>query len=83
MNIFKIHRNFLLNKICIIDIILITVLSALVNLASIFSINNEYNWFEVNLSYINYIDNIILFFKLITINLICFIWSNSFNKDTQ
>lgn len=81
MNIFKIHRNFLLNKICIIVIFLITVLSALVNFASIFSINNEYNWFEGNLSYINYIDNLILFFKLITINLICFIWSNSFNKD--
>ena len=83
MNIIKIHRNFLLNKICIIVIFLITLLSALVNLASIFSINNEYNWFEGNLAYINYIDNIILFYKLITINLICFIWSNAFNKETD
>ena len=83
MNIIKIHRNFLLNKICVVVIFLITFLSALVNLASIFSIENEYNWFEGNLAYINYIDNIILFYKLITINLICFIWSNSFNKDTD
>lgn len=83
MNLIKIHRNYLLNKICIIVICIVLLLSFFANILCIISINQEYNWFEGINAYHHYIDNIVLFFKLVTINLICYLWGSAFNKDVD
>lgn len=73
----------MLNKICIIVVSIVLFLSFFANLLCIISINREYNWFEGINAYHHYIDNIVLFFKLVMINLICYLWGSAFNKDAD
>ena len=73
----------MLNKICVSVIIIVLFISFFVNFICIISINKEYNWFEGISAYYQYIDNIVLFFKLVMINLICYLWGSAFNKDAD
>ena len=77
----NIHRKYLINKISLILLLLLIIVSFLINLASIFSINNEYNWFEKDIATIEFLETYLLFFKLVVINLNCYLFGYSFNKE--
>lgn len=71
----------MINKISLILLLLLIIVSFLINLASIFSINNEYNWFEKDIATIEFLETYLLFFKLVVINLNCYLFGYSFNKE--
>lgn len=83
MKLFKIHRNFLINKISLILLIIVIFIGFLVNLFSIYSLNHEYNWFEGYNSFLEYLSSNILYYKLVIINLVCFIWGSSFTLQSN
>lgn len=81
MKLLNIHRKYLINKVSAILLILLIIISLFINLASIFSINNEYNWFDSIAATTEYVETFLLFYKLVVINLMCYIFGNSFNKE--
>ena len=81
MKLLKLHRNFLINKISVILLIGIILIGNLVNIFSIISLNNEYNWFDGKIIFIEYLNLNVLYYKLVVVNLICYIWGNFFIKS--
>ena len=65
MKFLKIHRNYLLNKISIIVIVIVNLFSILVIFAGILSIKSEYIIFENKQAVIELLDQNILFYKLL------------------
>ncbi|MBE6131399.1 MAG: hypothetical protein E7183_06720 [Erysipelotrichaceae bacterium] len=43
----------------------------------------EYNWFEGKIAFTSYLETNLMYYKLVVINLICFIWGNSFTKNAN
>lgn len=80
MKFLKIHRNYLLNKISIIVIVIVNLFSILVIFAGILSIKDEYIIFENKQAVLELLDQNILFYKLLMLNLLNFIWGNSFSS---
>ena len=78
MKLVKLHRNFLVNKISVILMLIVIFIGLLVNIFSIYSLNHEYNWFEGYNSFLEYLASNILYYKLVMINLICFIWGSKY-----
>lgn len=83
MKLVKLHRNFLVNKISVILMLIVIFIGLLVNIFSIYSLNHEYNWFEGYNSFLEYLASNILYYKLVMINLICFIWGSSFTNQNN
>jgi hypothetical protein len=77
----NIHRKYLINKISLVLFFLLIIVSFLINFASIFSINNEYNWFDKDIATSQFLETYLLFFKLVVINLNCYLFGYSFNKE--
>lgn len=73
----------MINKISLILLIIVIFIGFLVNLFSIYSLNHEYNWFEGNNSFLEYLASNILYYKLVIINLVCFIWGSSFTLQSN
>ena len=83
MRLIKLHRNFLINKISAILIAIVIIIGLLINIIGIITLNKEYNWFECNISFIEYLNTNILYYKLVVINLITYIWGSSFLKHSD
>ena len=83
MSFFKLHRNYLLNKFNILIIIFITFINILVMLAGILSIRQEYSIFDYEQAEFEYIELFCLYYKLVMINLFCYLWGNAFSDKTD
>ena len=77
MSYLKLHRNYLLNKFNVLIISFITFIGVLVMLAGILSIRQEYNIFDYVQASIEYIELFCLYYKLVMINLFCYLWGNA------
>lgn len=81
MKFFKIHRNYLLNKINIIIMIFTIIVVGVIALTSILKINNNYSWFLKKEAMYEYLSNSLLFYKLIIIVLNSYLWGSAFTKE--
>lgn len=71
----------MINKINILLFCFIILIGVLITILSINRINKEYNWFEGNLALISYLETILMYYKLVVINLVCYIWGNAFTIE--
>lgn len=83
MSYLKLHRNYLLNKFNVLIISFITFIGVLVMLAGILSIRQEYNIFDYVQASIEYIELFCLYYKLVMINLFCYLWGNAFSEKAD
>lgn len=83
MKIVKIHRKYLINKINVLLFIFIVFVKILICFLSINRLKLEYNWFEGKIASTSYLETNLMYYKLVVINLICFIWGNSFTKNAN
>lgn len=83
MSFLKLHRNYLLNKFNILIIVFITFINILVMLAGILSIRQEYSIFDYEQAEFEYIELFCLYYKLVMINLFCYLWGNAFSDKTD
>ncbi len=83
MQIVKIHRKYLINKVNVLLFIFIVFVEILICFLSIKHLKLEYNWFEGKIAFTSYLETNLMYYKLVVINLICFIWGNSFTKNAN
>lgn len=83
MQIVKIHRKYLINKVNALLFIFIVFVEILICFLSIKHLKLEYNWFEGKIAFTSYLETNLMYYKLVVINLICFIWGNSFTKNAN
>lgn len=71
----------MVNKINVLLFGFIVLIGIIISILCINRLKDEYNWFEGSLAAVMYIETILMYYKLVVINLICYIWGNSFTKE--
>lgn len=83
MKMFRIHRKYLINKINVLLLEFVALIGIIINYLCIKRINSEYNWFDGSIAVIEYLEVFLMYYKLIVINLICFLWGSFFTKSNN
>lgn len=77
----NIHRNYLFNKINVRVILLLEIVALIISFSGIYSINEEFSWFDRVTALNNYLETVTTYFKLVIIMICCYIWGSSFTKE--
>ncbi len=81
MKYIKIHSSYLLNKVNIIILSVITIAGIITGYLSICNLTSNSCYFYLNDSYLDFVESNLIFFKLILINMFAYIWGNAFNRN--
>lgn len=81
MKFTKLHSIHLFNIVNLIILLVLLLFSIISGYLSLTDLMIDNAWFYKNNNYSDFIGSNLIFFKLIMINIVCYIWGNAFTKN--